>query len=325
MKYLLLPALMLFTINAFAQKFEYNVTWEGIGDNREFFSQKAHSQTILGSRGAFEIGTTIGNHKIRGGISELYEFGSEIDFHKPKLTLYYQYHDETKDFYFGSFPRRGLIDFPLAMLTDTLLYYRPNIEGIYAEVRWDWGKQNAFTDWTSRQTDVKREAFLAGASGEISYKNFFIENYLLMFHNAGPAIDIPDDHIKDYLGYSFMGGYRFKNKTNFTGHIKGGLLSSMFRERSVTDGYLTANSFLAELVVRYKNYGVKSVFHSGKGHHFHFGDRFYALDTYWRTDLNWFFINYKNIKGRFNLSFHLVDGNDLDQSQQLSIIYVFGS
>src|SRR5690554_1155545 len=72
-----------------SQNFEYHVIFEGIGDNREFSnSNKAMSQSILGSRGAFEIGIDMDNHRIRGGLSHLLEFGSDLDYHKPKLTLY---------------------------------------------------------------------------------------------------------------------------------------------------------------------------------------------------------------------------------------------
>ncbi len=323
MKNILLLLLCLVSMNTMAQKLEYSATFEGIGDNREYFSRKAKSQTILGARGAFEIGTSIDEHKIRGGLSELYEFGSEIDFHQPKLILYYQLDKEKTNFYFGSFPRRNLIDFPLAMLTDTLLYYRPTIEGMYGEVEWAWGKQNGFVDWTIRQTDVKRENFMAGLSGEIFYKNLFFQNYILMYHDAGPGINIEGDHIKDYMGHLFMGGYRLTKETDLEASIKGGLLTSLFRIRSVTDGYIKNQSFYSELLVKYKNYGIKSTLHAGEGHHFKYGDTFYAQESYWRTDLNWFFIQHKNVQGKFNLSFHLVNGNDLDQSQQLSIIYRF--
>ena len=220
MKNYLFIALIFISTLSTAQKFEYSTIFEGIGDNREYFSEKAKPQTILGARGAFEIGTSIDGHKLRAGISELYEFGSHIDFHKPKLILYYQNKKEKTNFLFGSFPRRGLIDFPLAMLTDTLLYYRPNIEGMFGEVKWDWGKQNGFVDWVSRQTDTKRENFMAGFSGEVFHKNLFIQNYLLLYHDAGPAIDILDDHIKDYLGFTFMGGLRFKRNFKNKGACK---------------------------------------------------------------------------------------------------------
>ena len=307
------------------QTYEYNVLFEGIGDNREYFSGKANSQTILGSRGAFELGIRTDNHLIRGGISQLLEFGSDMDFHKPKLTLYYKFSDEQKDFLFGAFPRRNQINFPLAMLTDTLLYYRPNIEGLFGEVRWDWGLQNAFVDWVSRQTDVKRENFMAGSSGEISYGSLFLENYLMLFHDAGPGIDIPEDNIKDYLGFALQTGIRTTNDNGFTGNIKAGLLSSSYRERNVTDGFINSFSLLAEANGRWHNYGLKSTLHSGTGHRVAYGDLFYRTNNYWRTDVIWYFINHKNVSGRFNLSFHLIEWNDLDQQQQLTIVYHFGN
>ncbi len=321
----LVSIFLLFTaIVVKSQNFEYKVLFEGIGDNREYFSGKALSQTILGSRGAFEIGIETDNHRIRAGLSQLLEFGSDIDFHKPKLTLYYQFADNRKEFLFGAFPRRGKIDFPLAMLTDTLLYYRPNIEGMFGEVHWDWGIQNGFVDWVSRQTDVKRENFMAGMSGEVFHKNLFFQNYLLLFHDAGPAIDIPGDHIKDYMGFALQGGFRTLENTVLAAEIKAGILSSSFRERSVTEGFQTSNSFFAEANGRYKNYGVKSVLSTGGSHKFACGDRFYRVKNYWRTDVIWYFINHGNVRGRFNLSFHVIDWNDLDQQQQLSIIYIFG-
>ncbi|WP_139249585.1 hypothetical protein [Mariniphaga anaerophila] len=307
-----------------SQNFEYQILFEGIGDNREYFSGKALPQTILGSRGAFELGIEMDNHRVRGGLSQLLEFGSDLDYHKPKLTLYYQYSDEQKDFLFGSFPRRGRIDFPLVMMTDTLLYYRPNIEGLFGEVRWDWGHQNGFVDWVSRQTDVKRENFTAGFSGEIFQKNLFLQNYLLMFHDAGPGIPLPNDHIKDYMGFALQAGVRTSENSAVNGFIKAGILGSSFRERSVTNGFKNATSLFAEARARYKNYGIKSVLHSGKGHQFKDGDRFYRQDNYWRTDVIWYFINHEKIKGSFNLSFHLINWNDLDQQQQLSIVYLFG-
>ncbi len=319
---------LLFAILPFcgkAQNFEYLGLFEGIGDNREFFSGKAKSQTILGGRGAFEIGIEMDNHRIRGGLSQLLEFGSDIDYHKPKLTLYYHYSDAQKDFLFGAFPRRGRIDFPLAMMTDTLLYYRLNIEGMFGEVRWDWGHQNGFVDWVSRQTDIKRENFTAGFSGEIFHKNLFLQNYLLLFHDAGPGIPVPGDHIKDYLGFAVQAGLRTSETSPVNGFIKAGVLESSFRERSVTDGFVNAVSLFAEAQGRYKNYGIKSVLHAGEGHRFKDGDLFYRQKNYWRTDVIWHFINHEKVKGRFNLSFHVINWDDLDQSQQLSIIYLFGT
>ena len=307
-----------------SQNFEYQVLFEGIGDNREFFNDLAYPQTILGTRAAFETGVRFDNHRIRGGLSYLFEFGSDIDAQKPKLTLYYQFKNENKEFLFGAFPRRDKIDFPLAMLTDTLLYYRPNIEGMFGQLLWEWGHQYGFVDWISRQTDYNSEIFTAGTSGEIFANNIFLQNYILMTHDAIPGIRSPDEHIEDYLGFALQAGIRTRENSAFDGYIKAGVLGSSFRQRSVTDGYINAASFFAEAKGKYRNFGLKSVLSSGGSHRFAYGDLFYRAKNYSRTDAIWYFINHEKVKGIFNFSFHIIDWKELNQQQQLSVIYVFG-
>ena len=87
---------------------------------------------------------------------------------------------------------------------------------------------------------------------------------------------------------------------------------------------MVAKSMYAEAFGKYKNYGIKSVLSSGGGHRFKTGDQFFQAQNYWRTDVIWYFINHPKVKGTFNLSFHLIDWKDLDQQQQMSVIYVFG-
>jgi len=318
---------ILFVLIAFlgkSQDFEYQVLFEGIGDNREYFNDIAYPQTILGVRGAFEIGVKFDNHRVRGGLSQLQEFGSDIDAQKPKLTMYYQFRNEQNEFLFGAFPRRDKLDFPLAMLTDTLLYFRPNIEGIFGNLLWEWGHQNAFIDWISRQTDFNSEIFTAGTSGEVFLNNFFLQNYILITHHAVPIIQIPDDHIDDYLGFAFQVGIRTPEDYKFYGYIKAGVLGSSFRDRGNANEFQTATSFFAEAMGKYKNFGLKSVLSSGDSHKFAYGDLFYRANNYMRTDVIWYFINHEKVKGTFNYSFHVIDWKELNQQQQLSIIYVFG-
>lgn len=324
MKKLLTLLFVLITFLGKSQDFEYQVLFEGIGDNREYFNDIAYPQTILGTRGSFEIGVNSDAHKIRAGLSQLLEFGSDIDAQKPKITLYYQFKNEYDEFLFGAFPRRDKIDFPLAMLTDTLLYYRPNIEGMFGKLNWKWGHQNAFIDWISRQNSYKSEIFTAGTSGEIFVKNFFLQNYILLTHDAIPSIRTPDVHIEDYLGFALLAGIKTTESSEFDGYLKAGVLGSSFRQRSVTDGFVNSFSFFAEARGKYKNFGIKSVLNSGAGHKFAYGDHYYRAKNYLRTDVIWYLINHEKVKGTFNLSFHVIDWNDIDQQQQLSVIYVFG-
>jgi hypothetical protein len=324
MKKLFVILLVLITFLGKSQKFEYQVLFEGIGDNREYFNEIAYPQTILGARGAFEVGVNFDNHRLRGGLSQLLEFGSDFDAQKPKLTLYYQFKDEQNEFLFGAFPRRDKIDFPLAMLTDTLLYYRPNIEGMFGKVHWNWGYQNGFVDWLSRQTDVNREIFTTGSSGEIFLKNLFLQNYILMTHVAQKAIRIPGEEVIDYIGFALQAGIRTNEKSKLQGYLKAGILGSSYRDRFVSSNFQNAASFFAEAKGKYKMFGLKSVLSSGDGHSFAYGDFFYHAKNYLRTDVIWYFINHEKVKGTFNLSFHVIDWNDLDQQQQLSVIYIFG-
>lgn len=321
-KYLLLILLLSATMIATPQKPEIRVLFEGIGDNREYSSGKSLSQTILGTRGAFEIGVNPEGHRLRAGLSHLFEFGSLINAQKPNIILYYNFEDQAKSFHFGSFPRRDLVDFPLAMLTDTLMYYRPNVEGLRGEYRWEWGHQNAFVDWTGRQGPEVREAFTAAASGELRFSGFFIQNYLLLNHLAHSKPRGEEEHVNDNLGYSLQAGWRTSEHSSWKLSLNAGFLGSLFRERSVTDGFIHGQSILVEAFVKHRNFATRNTLHTGDGHNFISGDPFYRLKNYMRTDAIWYFINHKNIKGRFNLSFHFINWKDVDQSQQISIVYV---
>lgn len=317
--------LFLFTsITVKSQDFEYKILFEGIGDNREYFYDGAYPQTILGTRGAFETGVKIDEHRLRVGLSQLLEFGSDIDAQKPKLTMYYQFKDEQNEFLFGAFPRRDKINFPLAMLTDTLLYFRPNIEGMFGESHWDWGYQNGFVDWIGRQTEIVSEIFTAGTSGEIYANNLFLQNYILLTHHSVPSIKGPNDHIEDYFGFAVQAGIRTSEDSKLKGYIKAGVLESSFRQRSVIPDFQNAFGLLAEANGKYKNFGVKSVLKLGGNHQFAFGDLFYRTKNYSRTDVIWYFINHERVKAKFNISFHIIDWKELNQQQQLSVIYVFG-
>ncbi len=326
MKKFLFILFVFVSVSVNAQNFEYRVLFEGIGDNREFFNDLGFPQTILGTRGGFETGVKSDNHRLRAGLTYFFEFGSEFGDRKPELTMYYQFAGQNTEFLFGAFPRRDKIDFPLAMLTDTFLYYRPNIEGMYGKTSWDWGYQNIFVDWVSRQTEHKSEIFMAGSSGEIYSGNLFLQNYIMLNHDAVPIQRKPDDQIEDYFGYSLQAGLKLSENSVITGYVKAGILSSLYRKRSISHDFHNVSSFFAEAKGKYKNYGIKTVLNSGAANHrFAYGDHFYRAKNYLRTDLIWYFINSAKVKGTFNVSFHVIDWEELNLQQQMSVIYVFGN
>ncbi len=310
------------TLSSPAREPEFRVTFTGIGDNREFHNGYARAQTILGAQAMAEAGVRIDRHALYAGISGLYEFGSAQAFHNPRPILYYRFEVPATKFLFGSFPRGEHLGFPLAMLADTLLYYRPLLEGLLGELRWNGGRQYAFADWTGRQDRETRESFMAGSAGEIRFGSFFFQNYLLLNHLAHTYPKTPGQHIRDHLAFCLLAGVETKKEKTFSGHFRGGVLTSAYRERSVTGGFLTGASLLCEAYGQYRHLALRSTLHAGQPHHFAHGDPFYRFGRYLRTDAVWYFINHKNVRGRFNLSLHLAEGNKRDLSQQLSLVYL---
>ncbi|MFB6317060.1 hypothetical protein [Saccharicrinis sp. FJH54] len=325
--HIILTILCFSGIQISAQKPEYDLQFYGFGDNREYDGyENAISQTMLGERTSFALGTTLdGIHRFRVGIDHLFEFGSGLDEQLPKLIAYYQYDDDKKTFYFGAFPRMKHIDFPLALITDTFNYYRPNIEGFYADYRWSWGHQGGFVDWTSRQTDDRRETFMAALSGEIRSGSFFFQNYITLFHYAGRGIKRDNEFVEDNLALALYAGSDLNKVLPLqAGYVRAGILESTYRNRGQSDAFQNAWSFIAEVYGEIKYFALRVNFKQGDGLHITNGDRYYDLENYLRTDIIWKFLQNDHVEGRFNLSFHLLDFSVLDQSQQLSLVYRFG-
>src|SRR5690606_5363606 len=100
--------------------------------------------------------------------------------------------------YMGLFPRHGLLDtYPRAVLNDTLLYYRPNVEGMLLRYENSKVMQQVWIDWTSRQTAENKEQFLAGISGEVRFRWFFFTHHVMMWHDAGTAVKGENDNVRD--------------------------------------------------------------------------------------------------------------------------------
>jgi hypothetical protein len=313
-----------FTSYLHSQKFEWLAGFDGFLDNREYFTINM-PQTIFGSRLRAEIGGSLsGTHRLRAGINYLYEFGSEIDGHKPDLTLYYEYHDHGVRLYAGAFPRRELLRFPMALLSDTLHYYRPNMEGLYAGYEWDWGRQNVFLDWTSRQTLTRHERFMAGTSGKLYFRDLFLSNYFVMSHFAGTAAYDPDHSLRDNMGYSVDLGVDISGKT-FLDSIcfRAGILGSLDRTRVHGDGWHTPLGFLGQASMVFKFAGLSAIVYAGEGQVLLYGDPFYRLPGYTRLDL--FVLPFRSgpVHLKIDIGLHFAEGQ-VDYSQQFCLTFDLG-
>lgn len=320
----ILTALIILTnlISVNAQQLEGNISLHGFADNREYAKSNRFSQTIFGTRFSPEIGLLLDSvHRIRVGFNALHEFGSPKFTAKIDPVIYYQYQKDKWDFYVGVFPRQNLLsDYPRIIFKDTLAYYRPNVEGMLVKYQTQHGNETIWIDWTSRQTDLDRETFLFGVSGKYKTGLFFTEHYAMMFHNAGPGINIPGDHIQDNGAAALKLGLDLSDRTFLdTLTLKLGGVMSFERTRSVT-GWQTPRGYLLELHAGYKRFAITNSFYHGEGHRLIYGDQFYTAKTYNRADLIYTPIKFKNIEGQFVFSFHFLEGV-MDNQQAFSLKY----
>lgn len=315
---------LLFFYLADCQQFEWQVGLEPVLDNREYFNDVIFPQTIFGVRTFGEIGASLDTiHHLRVGLSDYYEFGSALEDHKPQFIFYYRYDKKPLLFMAGVLPRALTENYPRALLNDTLLYYRPYLEGMYFSFSGNWGYQNVWIDWTSRQTDVRRETFLAGASGTLKRGIFYFSYHALMFHRAGYGIRLEGDRIRDNLAFTARVGLDLSEKTPFDilKIYAGGILSHD-RLRGIYEQ--AGQSLIAGIHAKYRWAGVNALINKGSGHEIVWGDNFYRADYYARTDFYVRPIDTEHVKIEVSLNFHFLEGN-IDSSQKIAVRICFGS
>ncbi len=322
---ILLILLTLLAMPVRSQKFEWMAGTDGFLDNREYFSID-DPQTIFGSRVKGELGASLaGTHRFRIGMNYLYEFGSHPGTHLPDVIMYYQYDNDRIDFRIGAFPRANildsqrsnLLDYPLSLLSDTLLYYRPNLEGAYLGFRGAWGYQQAFIDWTSRQTDETYERFIFGFSGLYTRNLLFINHHVMMGHFAAKGIPEPGFHLRDNGGFDVNLGLNLSESALLDSlSVSIGGLVSLDRTRGVDEGWQTPAGFTAQLHAFYKWFGVQGFYYTGEGHTFLYGDPFYRLKQYGRVDIFYMPFHNRNVSLKINFILHFAHGQ-LDYSQQI--------
>ena len=319
-----LTALLPFLISGLVtsgQYFEWKAGFHGFFDNREYFNEYTGPQTIFGSRLSVEAGFAINDHnKFKAGFNYSYEFGSKGDLIAPDITMYYNGQLKYINFFIGAFPRRSLIYHPLILLTDTLEYFRPNIEGMFLEFKTNQVYHNIWIDWTSRQTDTKRETFLIGGEGMVRNGIFFYQHNFIMYHFAGPAIPIPDDHIRDNGGLTAVLGANLSNRLHLDSlTITSGITVSYDRIRSMYDFNFPVG-WLNNIRIVHKGFGINGLYYGGDSQILLYGEGFYKSKSYGRIDLFYESNNSNFIRGKLQFSFHFVPGK-IDTSQSL-VIYL---
>lgn len=321
MKRLLAHITLLFLLSSagIAQAPRFYIGFDGIMDNREYYTPNVDHQTIFGAR--INPGVSFGFdslHSVKLGINYMYEFGGEFLGVMPQLDLYYQFKSEQVDFLFGSFPRKDILDYPLMLLTDTLNYYRPNMEGASVSYAWAWGSVHGWVDWTGRITTETREGILAGIDATFRAGFFYFTALTTRYHLARSAEYDPSNILRDDGSILGAFGVDLSHKWVLDKlDINTGWVSTYVWKRD-TDPVWT-NGWLSQLDARYRIFGIKGTCYLGGAPHLLYGDPLYRAGNYGRIDL--FIDPFKNprISSKIAWNIHMVEGHGVQHSQQILV------
>lgn len=318
--------LLVFSFNSYAQKIGLGIDFFGYADNREYGAQYTIPKTFFGATISPNVYFQIEeNHRIYGGVHFNQEFGINTE-NKSRVNpiAYYNYKTEKFDFALGFMPRyERLKDIPRMVLADTLMYDRPNIEGMYFNYKNENFKQTVFIDWMSKQGYQNREQFVAGITGKYSLGNFYIRNDGMMYHNALTSNDSIDEHIQDNAVVMLRLGVDLSHKTVFDSlTIDAGAAMGFDRVRSVYD-MQKASGFISNVYMGYKRFFLENTLYLGEALNLPNGDSFYHRKTYDRLDIGWMPFKSNHIEGKFTASFHFSPGK-VDNQQVFTLRYKFG-
>ncbi|MDA3881731.1 MAG: hypothetical protein PF481_00430 [Bacteroidales bacterium] len=327
------------SVSAFSQEFAWNVGYEFIADNREYFSPYGFPQTILGSRASLEVGYEIDSlQTIMFGGKYLLIHGASA-FEKPFVpTLYYSYssyptHNKPDiELYCGSFSRRTF--FPYAMYTDSLDYFRPNTQGLNLNISQNNFlfthlniNQNFVFDWMTLENYGEEEEFLVGINGFFEYKKFLITDNFYYHHQAYENSNGGKD-VVDNGTYSVMIGKQFYssvehdssssvNKENLRAQFNIGNLLTWQGFRPLDTRYSQG------LLARFDVYPtiktqLSATYYKGDGTHLILGDPLYRSGDYLRLDAYYNFKKSTEVRAYFKYSLHIIQG-ELNHSQKIYV------
>lgn len=308
------------------QQIEGNISFHGFADNREYSKSGRYPQTIFGARVTPEIGVLIDStHRIRLGVSYLHEFGTQHISKPVRPVAYYNYLKNGLDFKIGMFPRHEYLDdYPKVILSDTIGYYQPNIEGILLKFKNSRIEQQLWIDWNSRQTVLNREQFMVGISGKVKLNPvFYFKHYAVLWHNALTKVSSPNEHIRDNGALSVYFGADFSNKGWLDSiHVNVGGIVNYDRLRNVYD-WSFPKGFLNEIYLEHHKFFIRNTFYKGESMALPYGDVFYTSKQYDRLDIGWIPLRYNGLEGRFTVGLHFSEGV-MDNQQQFILRYNVG-
>lgn len=312
-------------LNSHAQLFEWGGGFHGFADNREYAKSGRFSQTITGLRIAPSVGILVDStHRLRVGVNMLFSFGSEKAIERVDPIIYYQYHKPRIDFYMGMIPRFKTIGrLSRALLRGSINYFNPNISGLLVHYHHANVQQRLWLDWISAPGIDRREQFRVGAKGSVSWRNFYFEHQIMLWHYALSQNSSADQHIRDNLGFRAVIGYQRRSEGFIDSlNLSAGVLLSLDRLRTIYD-WRTPKGGVFALYAKHRSVFIDDELYLGQAQDLPNGTSFYNEKVYNKLDLGWSPIRHARFSGALILRLHFTPAG-MDNQQLLSLRYRIG-
>jgi len=211
-----------------------------------------------------------------------------------------------------------LDNYPRMFFQDSIRNCRPIMTGIFWEFRSKKDDHmNVWLDWTSRQTDERRETFFMGWSGKYQLGVIYGQHFGYMFHFAGRMNPPLPEPVHDNGLILTSIGIDLAKKANFEKlELNAGYSVGLDRNRGSDEGWRRSRGFLSELKVEYRGIGLLNTFYSGQGqqtfynkyqNQLYWGDQAYRASKYDRADLYVYFVKNHVASVKLIYSFHFLE------------------
>ena len=296
-------------------------------DDHEYDALIPLRKTISGTRTEVDMGYNVDsqNHFVVG-VNPLHEFGGVPYFVMVNPVAYYSYTGKHWLYNMGEFPRNELLQYPRALLNDSIQYYRPNVEGALLRNTNKFGYETAWIDWISRQTHTQRNEFMAGEMLKFTPNPghaFYVTHFLLFMHDAGTKSDTAAP-IRDQGGWQARLGLDYSHRGYFDSlKFEAGYMFTEYRVRSEY-GWRTSDGFVASIYLGHKRFSIFDEFYKGQPNYLTFADPFYSKTIYNRLDVMYAAFVGKHLKGHFFMCFHQSPSHLTDSEPGFRVVYDIG-
>ncbi len=312
-------------------KFLYDVDFVTYFDNRELYDHQQPSQTIFGLRLTPTIGLQLndslgGEHRLIAGVSYIQPFGANWRSVKFHPTAFYEYRQKGFTVSAGAIPYYQLTHaLPNYMMSDSMAFAYPNIQGALFQYESKWGYAEFFCDWRGMQSSDTREAFRLVADGRFNYKWLMAGGYIQMNHLANKSKDQPNLGVCDDVYLNPFVGFDLTEITPLDSFsLQVGYLMGFQRDRKAEEQYFRHGA-LVDLYIGWRFLGLENRLYAGEGqmplyHKYgallNQGNPYYNSKIYNRTDLFIYLVRRPFVTCYFAWNFHYTYGQKLGHQQQ---------